>query len=129
MDFKNLFAGNGSAAPVSAPRRGPFANGATLLPGQSWRSREGRTVLTLDRTGQLLLSVDDAPVWKPPVTQRATKFIVDGRGTISLLGQESRRLWAVGVTGAPGAELHLQDDGNMVIYKGGRPIWGSGTNV
>lgn len=36
-------------------------------------------------------------------------------------------VWSTNTAGNPGAYLVLHDDGNMVIYKGDKSVWESGT--
>ena len=132
MGFSDWFGGGRSASggTADAPAKtGPFRDGATLIPGQSWRSPNGRTVLTLDRGGLLSLAIEGKSVWKAPVKQRAAKLLFDHRGVLSLFALDSHRLWSAGTVGQPRAELHLQDDGNMVIYDGHKPLWDLGTHV
>lgn len=119
-----------SSEAASAPAiTGPLLDGASLIPGQSWRSRDGRTVLTLDRSGRLSLILDGRRAWKPPVSRRATKLLFDGRGCLILFDDARNRLWTAGVSNGRNAELHLQDDGNAVIYSSHVAVWSTETRL
>lgn len=92
-------------------------------------SADGRTLLTLDRSGKLVLTIDGKRAWAPVVNKPANKLLFDGRGSLSLFCKDSHRLWSVGGAGQARAELQIQDDGNLVIYNGPIVVWASETRA
>jgi hypothetical protein len=49
------------------------------------------------------------------------------RGNFVVYTSSGIPVWASNTVGNDGAIVQLQNDGNLVIYKGPNPIWASGT--
>ena len=41
----------------------------------------------------------------------------------------NQAVWASGTQGNPGSYVLIQNDGNLVVYKGNQPLWNSGTDL
>ena len=48
-------------------------------------------------------------------------------GNLVLYDVGGTALWHTSTHGSPGAYLAVQDDGNVVVYRGDIPLWNSGT--
>ena len=48
-------------------------------------------------------------------------------GNFVLYGLNGEPVWASNTGGFPGANLAVQDDGNMVVYQDGQALWASDT--
>jgi len=118
---------SGATGAKAAAEPGPFRGVRELKRGLAWRSDDGRTELRLCEKGRLTLTVDGKVAWSPLIAEPAVKLVSDGQGQVVLFGVGAKRLWAVGLPGIARAELHLQDDGNMVLYSGRRVLWSSRT--
>lgn len=106
---------------------GVIVSDSTLLPGQCWRSANRRVVLAIDRAGRLTLKLDGNTVWNPTGTATAAKLVFDAQGALTLYDPDGYRMWMGGITGQAPACLHIQDDGNVVIYRNHFVVWASGT--
>lgn len=68
-----------------------------------------------------------------PFTSPDGRFVaqVDANGSFGLTYRNSATadpLWSSGTAGHPSAYLQAQNDGNLVMYDGGRALWSSGTS-
>lgn len=125
--FARLFKRRAASAPPAAPT-GPIRRLEALRRGQSWQSDNGRVVLRLDQIGELVLLLDGRAVWRPPVTAKADRLLIQNDGLLSLwMGHDC--LWSVGKPNRRDAELRLQDDGNIVLYDANVALWWSGTHL
>jgi hypothetical protein len=52
---------------------------------------------------------------------------MQGDGNLVMYNAADRPVWASNTAGHYDAFLVVQNDGNVVIYDGGRPIWATGT--
>jgi hypothetical protein len=48
-------------------------------------------------------------------------------GNFVLYDQDNAPVWASNTDGNPGAYLAVQDDGNVVVYQNGSPLWATNT--
>jgi hypothetical protein len=94
-------------------------------------SCSGRFQLVMQPDGNLVL-YDGTPVpnnalWATH-TNSATVATMQSGGNFVLQDASAKQLWSSGTGGNPGAYLHLQDDGNLVVSLGGSALWATGTN-
>ncbi len=52
---------------------------------------------------------------------------MQGDGNFVLYDQNNDPVWASGTAGNPGADLAVQEDGNLVVYLNGNPLWATNT--
>ena len=121
----------------SPPPLGPPPSGGTMLagevlgPDQELASAGGRYSLIYQDDGNLVLydNVPDAPrqsVWDTATDGEAGSCIMQGDGNFALYDLGGKYVWDSGTQGNPGARLIVQDDGQLVIYRGdGSAIWSS----
>ena len=57
----------------------------------------------------------------------ATRLVCQSDGNLVLYQAGGGALWDSGTWGHPGSAAYMQDDGNLVVYASGRPVWDSGT--
>jgi hypothetical protein len=50
-------------------------------------------------------------------------------GNFVLYDTHGHSLWSSGTSGHAGADLAVQEDGNLVVYKGSAPLWASHTHL
>lgn len=105
-----------------------MASGELLLPGQAVVSNDGQSRLELRQSGALVITcsgIDQLAIYGP--NGEAAQLIMQTAGNLVLYSYVPNALWATGGGGYPGAYLIVQDDGNVVIYLGGTPVWSSST--
>jgi hypothetical protein len=78
--------------------------------------------------GNLVLyrNSDGKPLWATGTTG-GSRAIMQGDGNLVVYTSSGVPVWASNTVGNDGAIVQLQNDGNLVIYKGPNPIWASGT--
>jgi lysophospholipase L1-like esterase len=105
-----------------APRR--------VVPGQSWTSPRGNYHLILQPDGNLVLyGPQRKALWATDTQGQPTaEAMMQPDGNLVLYGPEKRQLWSSG-NGRKGADLRVQDDGNVVIYQKGNAVWSPGTGT
>jgi hypothetical protein len=122
------------AAAMAAP--GVWPEQTHVGPYQAIDNSAHQFRLELDRTGYLkLFDQVNRTLWSSSVDRPMNRpagyaQLVDGELTVrSRIGTGSPELvWSSHTGGNPGARLHVQDDGNVVIYaRDGRPIWATHT--
>ncbi|MGP4001754.1 hypothetical protein [Streptomyces sp. 8N706] len=100
---------------------------STLRRNQAWTSGNGRTVLRLQSDGNLVLYKDGRAAWQAPgAWPNGYRAVMQSDGNFVLYDVNGRALWATGTYGRPGAYLAIQDDGNLVVYRGGA-LWATNT--
>lgn len=105
-----------------------LASGELLLPGQALVSNDGQSRFEFRWNGALVITcngVDQLAIWGP--NGEAAQLVMQTAGNLVLYSYVPTALWFTGGGGYPGAYLTVQDDGNVVIYHGGTPIWFSST--
>lgn len=115
------------AAPPS-PGCGRLDAGASLAPGQSKMSCDGRFTFVHQTDGNVVLYQGSTPLWATATHGKSTgSLAMQGDGNLVLYTPSGAPLWASGTHGRPGAFLALQNDGNAVIYQGSTPRWATNT--
>lgn len=149
--LEGILSGAGSnylrvAVPYGAPdpgRCGVLASGEGLSPGQSIHSCNGVFTLTMKGDGELTYSMGSTQLYdfrmrvaNSPVTVTGdnaltmqtdgdlTFITVNGWGLLS----PGTLLWDTQTQGHPGAQLLLNDDGNLTIVWQGQTLWQSHTS-
>jgi hypothetical protein len=100
----------------------------------------GQGALILQDDGNLVLVrySDRAPLWSSGTNGRRgangkllTRLVMQTDGNLCLYDDDGSldSSWCTATQGHPGAFLQLQDDGNLVIVIGNRPVWNTATNV
>jgi hypothetical protein len=129
-----IWAANQPGAPTSC---GTLTANQGLSQGRTLTSCDGRFTLTMQLDGNLVLS--ELVGLNPPTVQplwssgtsgsgNLVEAVMQGDGNLVLYNRlTGAALWASGTAGHPDAVLSLQNDGNLVIYAGGSPVWASNT--
>lgn len=102
-----------------------------LYPGHYVSSPDRRFRLTLQSDGNLVLYGPGAALWSTgtygnPGSVLAMQF----DGNLVLYAPDGRALWTSGTFGrGVGVRLIPQNDGNLVVYRSGTPVWATRTSV
>jgi hypothetical protein len=96
--------------------------GSTLNWNQSWTTPSGRTVLTMQSDGNLVLYKDGAAVWASWTVGTGHHLSMQGDGNLVVYNWDLKPVWSSGTAGSPGAVLSIQE-GNMAIFQGDDPLW------
>lgn len=102
-----------------------LASGASLKPGESITSPNGKYRAELQSDGNLVVSGPAGPVWGTMTYGKAVATAdMQADGNLVLYTAEHGVVWASDTDG-PGAHLVLQDDRNLVLYAadGGTVLW------
>lgn len=104
-----------------------------LNPGQSLQSSDGRSCLTMQGDGNLVLGEPwhgrDVATWTSgtPGNDGAT-VVMQGDGNLVVYRPDGSPVWDSGTWGNPGSRVVLQSDGNLVVYAADDgPLWASDT--
>ena len=97
--------------------------GQSLLPGQSLQSDNRLYTLTMQPDGNVVLRDSESkPLWRTGTGGGQIDprdFIMQTDGNLVLYDTSGQQHWASKTQGNPGAFLNVQDDGNVVVYRGG----------
>ncbi|MEJ5915653.1 M15 family metallopeptidase [Pseudokineococcus sp. 1T1Z-3] len=111
---------------LSPGRSDQLAAGMQLSPGQELRSPDGRTRLSLQQDGNLVVyRADGTPQWNSGTFVRGVRLVQQADGNLVLYTPAGRAVWHSGTYGGA-ARLAVQDDGNLVVYRGRTPVWYTG---
>jgi hypothetical protein len=104
--------------------------GATLYPGQSASSPNGRFVLSYQYDGNFVLYDNGGAVWAINCWPECTDMGAAGYATIQTDGNlvvynsGGGPVWHTYTNGNPGAYLAIRDDGALIVYgPGGNILW------
>ena len=96
-----------------------------LHPGHAIQSPDGRTRLVMQTDGNLVAYRDGTAVWQPMTRGTYTVMQADGNFVLYAAGTP---MWSSHTDHNPGAQLTVQNDGNIVIYDiHGKPLWNTRT--
>lgn len=117
-------------APAPAPADcGALPSGASLAPGQSRSSCDGRFTFVHQGDGNVVLYQNGAAIWSTGTHGNATETLaMQGDGNLVLYRPGGQPLWHTSTNGHAGARLAIQDDGNVVLYAGATALWSTGTH-
>ncbi|MBC7531892.1 MAG: DUF1929 domain-containing protein [Oligoflexus sp.] len=107
--------------------RGALLSGDSLSQGDTLKSADGRSILTFGADGNLGLAFQGNPIWSSNTAAKggvAATMQADGNFVIS--SATGAELWSTHTQNNEGV-LRLQNDANLVLYKGNAPYWASGT--
>jgi hypothetical protein len=101
----------------------------TLLPTQRLTSPNGLYHLTLETSGELVLSGPSGVAWRSCTALGRTMYSrVSSTGRLVLYDPQSLPVWTTPNASSAGAELILQNDGTAVLKaSGGATLWSSTT--
>ncbi|UOY03879.1 hypothetical protein [Blastococcus sp. PRF04-17] len=120
-----------AAAPTWA-----LAAGATLQPGQFLTSPSGLWRLVMQTDGNLVLFSCGTgatnctnPYWSLGTSgQPGNRLTLQRDGNLVLYSPTGRVAWATMTNGTGSTNVfQVQDDANLVVYSGKRPVWSTGT--
>lgn len=123
-----------SASLLVVPQASAFGKvyGDVLKPGQRLRpgsvavSRSGQYRLRLHARLGLAAVGPDGIVWASMHrVPKGASAIMQKDGNLVVYTKAGRPLWSTGTHGNPGAHLVVQDNGDMVVWHEGRPLWAS----
>jgi len=98
--------------------------GDKLTPGQYLMSQNGFYKLIMQTDGNLVLYNASGPLWQTATQGSNFYTIMQSDGNWVVTNPKNRAdVWDTKTFGNPGAVLRVQDDGNVVIYVGNKPIW------
>lgn len=113
-----------SPPPVADKLAWPY----TLLPTQKLSSPNGQYHLTLETSGELVLSGPSGVVWRSCTAWGRTMYSrVSSTGRLVLYDPQSLTVWTTPNASSAGAELILQNDGTAVLKSSGATLWSSTT--
>lgn len=102
-----------------------------IFPGRHQVSCDGRFKLTLQRDGNLVLTVaaTGQPLWASGTTgRRSAVALMQRDGNFVVYDSAGRPVWDSATGGRSGAHLAVQDDGNVVIYtRANEVLWATHT--
>lgn len=111
----------------------PVANnvlksGQELRAGQSIVSPNGKTKLSFQADGNLVIYRDGKALWATGTNGKsAVRAAMQVDGNLVVYTAANKALWASGTNGKKGAFLRLGDDSNLVMLLGTTQVWQSGT--
>ncbi|MCA9567987.1 MAG: peptidoglycan DD-metalloendopeptidase family protein [Myxococcales bacterium] len=113
----------------SPPTCGTIGGTTWLEADDTLWSCDGRFVLVMQQDGNLVLYMDEVPLWHSGTHGHpGSRAVMQGDGNLVVYGASGAPLWHAGTHGHPGARLDVQDDGNLVITGAqGGVLWHSGT--
>jgi hypothetical protein len=107
----------------------------TYAPAIEAKACGGSLALDMQTDGNLVLYRklllgtvrENRPVWATGTNGRGVAVILQTDGNLTLVDDHWDVIWQTNTGGHPGAELHLQDDGNMFLWWNNQNIWSAGT--
>lgn len=107
---------------VPAAPRSVLAAGESLRTGDRLVSPNGHYQLRMQPDGNLGVFRGDTALWWSGNGQPGGSATMQGDGNLVVRTAGAAR-WATGTEGHHGAELSLHDDGSLMVWAGGRPVW------
>jgi cell wall-associated NlpC family hydrolase len=96
----------------------------TTLTANQWRlSVDRRFRLIMQGDGNLVQYGPNGAVWATATSGAGNWAAMQGDGNLVVYTAANRPVWDSRTAGLPGAELHVQADGNLVIYQNGKARW------
>lgn len=115
----------------TAQRASALTAGGSVVPGQPLTSPDGRHVLVVRRTGNVvLLGPDSLPRWAAGTDGQGAALTLDEAGVLVVRDDDGAVVWRTHRAPVPGSTLVLQDDGDLVLLApDGSALWSSGTGL
>jgi hypothetical protein len=108
---------------------GVLHSGESLYKGQSLASCDGRTQLTHQADGQIVLSRDGMPVWRNGVVDASSNVLtMQQDGHLVEWARNGRQLWFSQAAAGFGAFLVVQDGAAMIFDPNGGVLWTAGAS-
>jgi RHS repeat-associated protein len=104
-----------------------LANGASLSPGQSIGSPDGRFTFTYQTDNNLVLYGPSGSLWNSATTNMASTSLVMQAGGNLVLFNGSSVVWSSGTSGGVSSSLTVQNDGNLVLSSSAGTQWSTAT--
>ncbi len=103
--------------------------GASLLPGQTVKSADGRHYLAMQTDGNLVLYGPSGPTWSSNTWGHPYSWaVVQGDGNLVVYTPANAPIWNSRTSGIP-TVLIVQGDGNLVLYTAAlQPRWFTATH-
>lgn len=100
----------------------------SLSAGQSVSSADGRTHLTMQSDGNLVVNFQGSILWSSGTSgSGATKANMQSDGNLVLYTASNGAVWTSGTSGNYGAALSVGNDANVIIFGVSYPIWATNT--
>ncbi|CAM5780876.1 D-alanyl-D-alanine carboxypeptidase family protein [Cellulomonas persica] len=115
----------------TSQRASTLVAGGSVVPGQPLTSPDGRHVLVVRRTGNVvLLGPDSLPRWAAGTEGEGAALTLDDAGVLVVKDDDGAVVWRTHRPAVPGSTLVLQDDGDLVLLApDGSAVWSSGTGL
>ena len=115
----------------TSQRASTLVAGGSVVPGQPLTSPDGRHVLVVRRTGNVvLLGPDSLPRWAAGTEGEGAALTLDDAGVLVVKDDDGTVVWRTHRPAVPGSTLVLQDDGDLVLLApDGSAVWSSGTGL
>ncbi len=109
---------------------GAIGGGEGLVAGGSEGSCDGRFVLALKSSGDLVLYAHGNQIWDTGTAgSGATVLDMQSDGDLVLYDAGGCAVWSTATGGHPGASFAIQSDGNLVVSDSTGALWSSGTGA
>lgn len=105
--------------------------GSTMKPGAIRRSRNGRYQLQMQSDGNFVLydTSNWSPTWATYAFGSDLRAVMQTDGNLVVYDGSNTAKWDAHTNGFDGADLRVQDDGNLVIVRDDLPVWARGTFI
>lgn len=114
------------APALAAPARDVLQPGAELAADNQVTSANGQYTLVMQQDGNLVLYAKPGKaIWDTHTQGRGLKAVMQKDGNLVVSTPAGKPLYDTATGGHPGAQLAVQNDGNLVIYGAdGEVLWG-----
>lgn len=119
-----------TASTAACPPSDRMSHEESLLAASSQylQSPDGRFRFVMQADGNVVLYGPSGALWSTnTVGKPARELRMQNDGTLVLYDQNSQVIWASGAGRHYNAFIVVQNDGNVVIYKGGTALWSTET--
>ena len=113
--------------PPTASGCGTFNVNVTLGINEPLKSCDGRTQFSFQSDGNLVIYQEGRAVWSSSTFTANGHALFQADGNLVIYDQYHNPLWSSETSGYVGATLHVQNDGNVVIYNGAQALWNADT--
>ncbi|GAA4681077.1 GH25 family lysozyme [Frondihabitans cladoniiphilus] len=116
---------------TNAPGTNSLSGANGLTSNTYLHSQDGRTLLSMQGDGNLVLYINGQPRWTSYSAGNAGSFFrLQSDGQAVVYSADGRALWWSGTNGTgSGNVLAVQNDGNLVLYRGATALWASNTRT
>ncbi|WP_323100182.1 IPT/TIG domain-containing protein [Intrasporangium sp. YIM S08009] len=97
--------------------------GQSMTAGTSMHSPRGGYTLTLQTTGDLVLTKGTTRVWSAGTKGTGNRLSVRADGNVVVVNASGTAIWSSATAGWAGAHLSLGDDGLLLLSQGTTPVW------